>query len=148
MVYKLYIETVEYNGKIGWSYAFYNHQDFMVYKQFGQSKETDINKVILEISATALTYFERSIRRRYYDEHFSTRIDEDYVTLFTHYPEIAEVAKNFKNDVASSVGFIGSDKALWEALVPFFSQRTMMFENAIEEKFIDQGKELANRSLK
>ena len=147
MVYMLYVETVEQNGVIGWSYAFYNHQDFMVYKRFGKSVETDLNKVILEVAATALTYFERSIRRRYYDEHFSTRIDEDYVTLYTHNTEIAEVAKKFKGDNASSIGFIGDDKALWEALVPFFSQITMMFENSTDEKFILTGKELAQKSF-
>lgn len=145
MFYRLYVETVEQNDETGWSYAFYNHQDFMVYKRFGKSEETDVNKVILDVSATALTYFERSIRRRYYDEHFSTRIDEDYVTLFTHYPEIADVAKKFKSEATLSIGFIGDDKALWKALVPFFAQRTMMFENSAEEKFIMQGQKLAKR---
>ncbi len=148
MVYRLYVETVENNGEIAWSYAFYNHQDFMVYKRFGKSDETDVNKVILEVSATALTYFERSIRRRYYDEHFSTRIDEDYVTLFTHYSEIAKAAKKCKSESALSVGFIGNDKTLWEALVPFFTQRTMMFENSAEEKFIEQGQKLAMQGIK
>ena len=147
MIYRLYVETIEQNGKIGWSYAFYNHQDFMVYKRFGKSDETDVDKVILEVSATALTYFDRSIRRRYYDEHFSTRIDEDYVTLYTHNPEIADVAKNFKSDNAASVVFIGDDKALWEELVPFFAQKTMMFENSVDEKFIEKGMELALQGL-
>lgn len=147
MVYRLYVETVKQGDNIGWSYAFYNHQDFMVYKRFGVCKDTDINKIILEISVTALTYFERSIRRRYYDEHFSTRIDEDYVTLFTHYPEIANVAKAIKGDAAASVGFIGSDKDLWEALVPFFKQKTMMFEDSFDERFISKGQDLANQGL-
>ena len=147
MVYRLYVETAEQNGKIGWSYAFYNHQDFMVYKRFGTSEETDVNNVILEVSATALTYFERSIRRRYYDEHFSTRIDEDYVTLFTHYPQIAEIAKKFKGDDALSISFVETDEALWEPLIPFFRQKTMIFENAAEDKFIAQGQELAKQGF-
>lgn len=147
MVYRLYVETVQESGKIGWSYAFYNHQDFMVYKRFGKSEETDMNKVILQTALTALTYFERSIRRRYYDEHFSTRIDEDYVTLFTHNPEITEAAKKFKSEEASAVGFIGEDKDIWEGLVPFFKQRTMIFENSVDEKFISQGKDLAKQAL-
>ena len=147
MVYNLYVETAMHNGNICWSYAFYNHQDFMVYKRIGKSEETDINKIILETSLTALTYFERSIRRRYYDEHFSTRIDEDYVTLYTHYPKITEVAKECKNDNASSLAFLGSDKELWEALLPFFRQRTMIFENSFDEKFIKIGQELANKAL-
>jgi len=147
MVYRLYVETVEQNGKIGWSYAFYNHQDFMVYKRFGCSEETDVHKVILEISTTALTYFERSIRRRYYDEHFSTRIDEDYVTLFTHDPEITKVAMQCKTEDACSIGFLGEDKVLWEALLPFFMQKTMLFEDAEDEKFIQKGKELAAKAF-
>ena len=147
MVYRLYIETAERDGKIAWSYAFYNHQDFMVYKRFGESEIADVNTVILETSVTALTYFERSIRRRYYDEHFSTRIDEDYVTLFTHYPEITEVAKKFKSENAQSLGFVGENKELWEALVPFFSQRTMFFENAKDERFINIGQELAKKAF-
>ena len=147
MVYRLYVETVKQGNDIGWAYAFYNHQDFMVYKRFGKAEGADEEQVILEVSATALTYFERSIRRRYYDEHFSTRIDEDYVTLFTHYPEIAKVAEKCKSDDAHSIGFIGDDKALWEALVPFFAQKTMMFENSADEKFIAQGQELAVQGL-
>ena len=147
MVYKLYVETAFKNDKISWSYAFYNHQDFMVYKRYGISEEKDLNKVILETSVTALTYFERSIRRRYYDEHFSTRIDEDYVTLFTHNAEITEVATNFKSSEASSIGFVGNNKELWEALVPFFAQKTMSFENSTEEKFITLGIELAQKAF-
>ena len=143
MVYRLYVETAEKNGEIVWAYTFYNHQDFMVYKRFGKSDKKDINQVILEVSAVALTYFERSIRRRYYDEHFSTRIDEDYVTLYTQYCEIAKVAKDFKEDGATSIGFFGKDKELWEPLTPFFSQKTMMFENSVEKRFIEAAKELA-----
>ncbi len=147
MVYRLYVETVEKSGEIAWSYAFYNHQDFMVYKRFGKSEETDVSKVILEVSATALTYFERSIRRRYYDEHFSTRIDEDYVTLFTHSHDIARTASKFKSENALSIGFIGEEKALWEALTPFFAQRTMMFETSSDERFIAKGIGLAMQAF-
>ena len=145
MVYRCYIETVKKDNGIGWAYTFYNHQDFMVYKRSGISDCTNEETVILEIAVTALTYFEKSMRRRYYDEHFSTRIDEDYVTLFTHYPKIAEVAKQCKNNDACSVGFIGENKALWEALMPFIEQRTMMFENSLDKKFIDIGQVLANQ---
>ena len=145
MVYRLYVETVKKDNEIAWSDAFYNHQDFMVYKRFGKCEGLTEEQTILEVSATALTYFERSIRRRYYDEHFSTRIDEDYVTLFTHYPEIEKVAEKCK--ATGNVDFVTCDMDLWEALVPFFTQRTMMFENSTEEKFIDIGKELAEKAL-
>ena len=147
MVYRLYVETVAQGDKIAYAYTFYNHQDFMVYKRTGVSSFNDNKKAILEASAMALTYFERSIRRRYYDEHFSTRIDEDYVTLYTKLPEISETATKLKTNEAVSVGFIGDDKQLWEALLPFFRQKTMMFENALDEKFISVAKELAKKEF-
>lgn len=146
MVYRLYVKTVKQGDKIAWAYTFYNHQDFMVYKRLGTSDSLSEEQVILDVSAAALTYFERSMRRRYYDEHFSTRIDEDYVTLYTEHPEIAKVAKNVKNESAASVGF-SENKELWGKLIPFFSQKTMMFENATDEKFINIAKELAKTSL-
>lgn len=147
MVYRCYIETVKKDNCVGWACTFYNHQDFMVYKCFGKEEGDNEETVILKTAATALTYFEKSMRRRYYDEHFSTRIDEDYVTLFTQCPEIAETARLFKSENASSVGFIGEDKALWEALIPFFIQRTMAFENSSEERFITLTKELASKAI-
>ena len=147
MVYRCYIETVKKDNYIGWAYTFYNHQDFMVYKRFGKTESADEEKVILETAVTALTYFEKSMRRRYYDEHFSTRIDEDYVTLFTQYSKIAETAKLCKGEETCSLGFVGEDKALWEALTPFFIQRTMMFENSSEERFISAAKEMASSAL-
>ncbi len=146
MVYKLYVETVEKKDDICWSYAFYNHQNFMVYRQFGKSEEKDVRKVVLRVCAAALKYFDHSIRRRYYDEHFSTRIDEDYVTLYTEIPEIADIANNFKATNAFSIGIIGDDKTLWEELVPFFNQRTMLFETSSDNEFIEKGKDLAMKA--
>lgn len=146
MVYRLYLETVKQGDTIGWAFTFYNHQDFLVYKRCGKSVGVSEKQVILEQSAIALTYFEKSMRRRYYDEHFSTRIDEDYVTLYTEMAEIAEVAGKCK--CACAIGFIGEEKPLWEALLPFFAQKkTMSFENATEEKFITAAKELATQGL-
>ena len=145
MVYRLYLETAPSANGIGWAFMFYNHQDFCVYKRCGKSMGLSEEQVILEQSAISLTYFEKSMRRRYYDEHFSTRIDEDYVTLYTHMPEIADTAEKCKG--AGAIGFIGEDKALWEALVPFFAQRTMSFENATEERFITAAKDLALQGL-
>ena len=147
MVYKLYVETVEEEGFIGWSFAFYNHQDFMVYKRFGKSEEKEANRVILQTSLAALAYFDHSIRRRYYDEHFSTRIDEDYVTLYCQNQEIPKIAKEIKSNQALSIGFIGDDKDTWEALVPYVIPKTMMFELSTDEKFITQGKALAKQGL-
>ncbi|MBR5538965.1 MAG: hypothetical protein IKU61_03615 [Clostridia bacterium] len=142
MVYRLYVETVKYEDRIAWAFTFYNHQDFMVYKRAGVSENTSEKSVILEQSGAALTYFERSMRRRYYDEHFSTRIDEDYVTLYTEIPEISEVAEIVKNGNSSLPAFI-EDREFWEILLPFFKQKTMSFEFATDEKFISAAKELA-----
>ena len=101
----------------------------------------------LSVSVQDPVYSLSSIRRRYYDEHFSTRIDEDYVTLFSHSKEITDTASLFKRGNASSIGFVGADKALWEALIPFFSQKTMMFENSTDERFITIGRELAQNAF-
>ena len=60
-------------------------------------------------------------------------------------PKIAEVAA--KRQDAEAIGFIGEDKHLWEALMPFFTQKTMSFENATDEKFITAAKELAMQGL-
>ena len=146
MVYRLYVETVKCEGKIAWAFTFYNHQDFLVYKRAGISDSTSEESVILEQSGVALTYFERSMRRRYYDEHFSTRIDEDYVTLYTENPEIAKTASAIKSGDASSIGFIENSE-FWQILLPFFEQKTMSFETATDEKFIAAAKELAKTKI-
>lgn len=146
MVYRLYVETVKCEGKIAWAFTFYNHQDFLVYKRAGISDSTSEESVILEQSGVALTYFERSMRRRYYDEHFSTRIDEDYVTLYTENPEIAKTASAIKSGDASSIGFI-EDNEFWQILLPFFEQKTMSFETATDKKFIAAAKELAKTKI-
>ena len=146
MVYRLYVETVKCEGKIAWAFTFYNHQDFLVYKRAGISDSTSEESVILEQSGVALTYFERSMRRRYYDEHFSTRIDEDYVTLYTENPEIAKTASAIKSGDASSIGFIENSE-FWQILLPFFEQKTMSFETATDEKFITAAKELAKTKI-
>lgn len=146
MVYRLYVETVKKDDKIAWAFTFYNHQDFLVYKRAGISDLDNESSVILEQSGIALTYFETSMRRRYYDEHFSTRIDEDYVTLYTELPEIVTVADTVKSSDAASIGFIG-DNNLWQVLLPFFAQKTMSFEAATDERFINAAKELAKSKL-
>jgi len=48
--------------------------------------------------------------RRYYDEHFATILDEDYVTVYTALPDLAAVwaSKSYER------GFTGDDPALWE----------------------------------
>ena len=145
MVYRLYVETVKEDGKIAWAFTFYNHQDFLVYKRAGISTLPLEGSVVLEQSATALAYFDTSMRRRYYDEHFSTRIDEDFVTLFTEVPKIAETASICKE--SGTIAFSGTDKTLWEAMIPFFTQRTMSFEDAKDERFINAAKELASKQL-
>ena len=146
MVYRLYLETVKKDNEIAWAFTFYNHQDFLVYKRAGISTLADEDAVILEQAGIALTYFEKSMRRRYYDEHFSTRIDEDYVTLYTEYTEIESAAKTVKSNESSSIGFVRHD-ALWEILLPFFKQKTMSFEIATEEKFIHFAKDLAQKQF-
>ncbi len=143
MVYRLYVETVVKNGKIAWAYTFYNHQDFMVYKRCGIGDFANEAQATLEISATALEYFEKSMRRRYYDEHFSTRIDEDYVTLYTHSDDIINRSAKVK-----SGDDIEIEGKVWERLLPFFVQKTMSFERSKDERFINIAKELALSAIK
>lgn len=145
MVYRGYVGTVRQGNTVGWTFTFYNHQDFMVYKKSGKCEAGCEKEVILQTAVTAVKYFDSSMRRRYYDEHFSTRIDEDYVTLFTEMPEIAAAAEKYKS--AGMIGFTDEDMRLWEALVPFFAQKTMSFETAADERFITAAKELAAKQF-
>ena len=146
MVYRLYLETAPSENGIGWAFMFYNHQDFLVYKRCGKSVGQTNEQVILEQSEKALAYFSNFMRKRYYDEHFATILDEDYITLFTEMPEITDTAARCK-DQAGSIGFIGENSALWEAMVPFFTRPSMTFETAADEKFITAAKELAKQGL-
>ena len=144
MVYRLYVATVKKEDRIAWAFTFYNHQDFLVYKRFGVAEGAREEAVILEQSAVALAYFDSSMRRRYYDEHFSTRIDEDYVTLFTEVPDIERVADIIKSDDPYQSGFIGGGD-VWHALIPFFKQKTMSFKTETNSQFINAAKELADK---
>ena len=145
MEYRLFVETVPGKGATGWSFMFYNHQDFNVYKFCGKSDSMDEKAVILEVTAKALTYFSNFMRRRYYDEHFATILDEDYVTVYTEIPDIAAVfaSKSYQN------GFTGADSALWEALVPFLSRPTMRFADPTEAdaEFTEAARALAASGL-
>ncbi len=144
MVYRLYVETVRQDNCIGWAFMFFNHQDFNIYKRCGQMSNTDARTVILTVSEQALSYFSNFMRRRYYDEHFATILDEDYVTLFTELPEIAECWKTKRYQT----GFSGDpDRARWEALLPYFERPTMRFENASDIKLIEMTKALAKKGL-
>ena len=145
MEYRLFVETAPAKDATGWSFLFYNHQDFNVYKFCGKSDTTDEKAVILEVTARALTYFSNFMRRRYYDEHFATILDEDYVTVYTALPALSAVwtSKSYEN------GFSGGDRALWEALVPFLARPTMRFADPTpaDAKFIDAAKALALTGL-
>lgn len=145
MEYRLFVGTCPAKNATGWSFLFYNHQDFNVYKFCGRSDSTDEKSVILDVTARALTYFSNFMRRRYYDEHFATILDEDYVTVYTTLPDLAAVwaSKSYEN------GFTGEDRTLWEALVPFLSRPTMRFEDPAQTdaKFTDAAKALAKDGL-
>ncbi len=145
MVYRLYLETAPSENGIGWAFMFYNHQDFCVYKRCGKSVGKTNEQVILEQSATALSYFSNFMRKRYYDEHFATILDEDYITLFTEMPAIAGTAAHCKETAA--LLFFDENKALWENLIPFFTRPSMTFETAADEKFIAAAKKLAEEGL-
>ncbi len=144
MIYRLYIETVQEESCTGWAFMFFNHQDFNIYKRCGKSETTDKRAVILTIAEQALSYFTNFMRRRYYDEHFATILDEDYVTLFTELPEIEACWKSghFREFFADA-----PDRARWETLLPYFERPTMRFETASDPKFIEAVKVLAKKGL-
>ena len=143
MEYRLFIETYPAKNATGWAFMFFNHQDFNVYKLCGKSDGTDEKSVTLAITARALNYFSDFMRRRYYDEHFATILDEDHVTVLTEYPEIAAcwASKTYAH------GFSGADRALWEALIPFFERPSIRFETADGGKLVDMAKALAKEGL-
>lgn len=143
MEYRLFVETCQSESMTGWAFMIFNHQDFNVYKLCGKNSCTDEKAVTLEIAARALNYFSNFMRRRYYDEHFATILDEDRITLFTKYPEIAacRTTYSYKN------GFAGKYRKLWEALVPFFESDTVFFETSSNDKFTAITADLAKEGL-
>lgn len=145
MEYRLYVETVPADNAIGWAFLFYNHQDFNVYKYCGKSESIDAQAVILDTTARALNYFSNFMRRRYYDEHFATILDEDHVTVYTRLPALAELwrAKSRTRDLPAE------HRALWEALVPFLTRPTMSFADptASDAVFFDAAKAMAQSGL-
>lgn len=145
MEYRLYIETARAENEIGWAFLFYNHQNFNVYKFRGKSESEDEQAVILDTTARALNYFSNFMRRRYYDEHFATILDEDHVTVYTKLPALADIwrAKSCTQDLPAD------HRVLWEALVPFLTRPTMCFENptASDTVFFGAAKTMAQSIL-
>ena len=59
------------------AFAVYNQQDLCVYRRVLDSIERDAETEYVRVCETALSYFKRNIRNRYYTEHFSELLDED-----------------------------------------------------------------------
>ena len=138
MVYRLFVETSPAKDGTDWAFMIFNHQDFTVYKRRGKSDSKDTNRVTLEVAETALAYFSNFMRRRYYDEHFATILDEDSITLFTEYPLIEECWKNKTYEK----GFTGENAALWQAMIPYFTRPSMQFKTHGDETLAAQTRAL------
>ncbi|MBQ9428417.1 MAG: hypothetical protein IJU41_02600 [Clostridia bacterium] len=129
MIYRLYVETESKGNGTAWAFAFYNHQDFRIYKLIGKSESGDEKEVVLSTTARALTYFSNFIRRRYYDEHFATILDEDNVTVFTQLADLEKAKKRFPADDAGYA-------ALWTQMKPFLERPTMFFASTPPEDLL------------
>ena len=65
------------NEKKKSAYAFYNQQEFCVYKRVVDALEEDNAHEYVRVCQAALIYFCKNVKNRYYTEHFSELLDED-----------------------------------------------------------------------
>lgn len=131
MIYRLYIETKSQPQNTAWAFSVFNHQDFRIYKLTGLCEHTDEKAAILETAVRALTYFSNFIRRRYYDEHFATILDEDNITLFSHLPDIENAASVFPSDDGKYMRY-------WTQMRPFLERDTMFFQTTPQDDVLSE----------
>ncbi len=91
MDYHIYAHGTEKEGKAVISFSVYNLRNEKVYQICRTEEEmsggilpecTDKDGYCVRLACErALYYFSNFIRHRYYDEHFATILDEDYVTV-------------------------------------------------------------------
>ncbi len=75
MEYRLCVSVNEKREKS--AFAFFNQQDFCVYRRVIDCTEPDAELEYVHVCALALAYFRKNMRNRYYTEHFSELLDED-----------------------------------------------------------------------
>ena len=80
------------------AYAFYNQQDFCVYKRVADLVEYDAEREYVRVCLTALEYFRKNMRNRYYTEHFSELLDEDRGVVLCQYKELADAFTAYRNN--------------------------------------------------
>lgn len=98
MTYRLCVCIDEQNARS--AYAFYNQQDFCVYRRVIDSVETDTEREYVRVCEVALEYFKKNIRNRYYTEHFSELLDEDRGVVLCTYRELADAFDAYRNNAA------------------------------------------------
>ena len=79
------------------AYAFYNQQDFCVYRRIVDSLENDTEREYVRVCEIALEYFRKNMRIRYYTEHFSELLDEDRGVVLCPYRELTEAFSAYRN---------------------------------------------------
>ena len=80
------------------AYAFYNQQDFCVYKRVADLVEYDAEREYVRVCLTALEYFKKNIRNRYYTEHFSELLDEDRGVVLCTVHELAKAFDEYREE--------------------------------------------------
>ncbi|MBQ2863098.1 MAG: hypothetical protein IJE84_02890 [Clostridia bacterium] len=133
MEYRLCICVDERKGKS--AFAVYNQQDFCVYRRVIDSLESDYESEYVRVCETALAYFKRNIRSRYYTEHFSELLDEDRGVVLCTLRELADAFSAYRNEKKA----IPEKYAL---LREQFDIPTVFFEYTAESPQLDRTKEL------
>lgn len=135
MTYRLCVYVDEAKGKS--AYAFYNQQDFCVYRRVVDSLEADAEREYVRACLAALEYFKKNIRSRYYTEHFSELLDEDRGVILCPYSELVDAFCAYRGD-----GTPIPEK--YAALRGQFDIWSISFEYATEGKLIDLTRALMN----
>ena len=95
MIYRLCVCVDETKKKS--AYAFYNQQDFCVYRRVVESTEANPELEYVRIALIALEYFRKNMRNRYYTEHFSELLDEDRGIVLCQYKELVDAFSSYRN---------------------------------------------------
>ena len=98
MEYRLCV-CVDENSKKS-AFAFYNQQEFCVYRRVLDMEESDTCLEYVRMCETALEYFRKNMRNRYYTEHFSELLDEDRAIVLCTDRELVDAFLSYRNDGA------------------------------------------------
>ena len=133
MVYRLCV-CVDPDKKKS-AYAFYNQQDFCVYRRVVDMLEQDMECEYVRVCEVALAYFKKNMRNRYYTEHFSELLDEDRGVVLCTVHELAKAFDEYREEKKPI-----PDK--YAILKQRFDIWSISFEYTQESPLLDRTKEL------